>query len=122
MSILPVEGKGANPWSWFRAKLAMAVSGKHRHYARREIQRRHYDEMARRCSYGPDAHPIVQRLIEQTPGAIARVSAELPADFPAQVSDRIFEELSKAVSALEAMPTPPMPTPARNPQNTPCGH
>jgi serine/threonine-protein kinase HipA len=104
MSIWPVEGKGANQWSWFKAKLAMAVSGKNRHYAFRDIQRRHFNAMAPRCSYGPDAEPIIQRLIAQTPGVIARVSAELPEGFPAKVSDRIFEGLRKTIAALEVMP------------------
>lgn len=104
MSIWPVEGKGANQWSWFKAKLAMAVSGKNRHYAFRDIQRRHFNAMAPRCSYGNDAEPIIERLIAETPGVIERVSAELPEGFPAKVSDRIFEGLRKTIAALEAMP------------------
>ncbi|SOE93500.1 serine/threonine-protein kinase HipA [Burkholderia sp. D7] len=104
MSIWPVEGKGANQWSWFRARLAMAVSGKNRHYAFRDIQRRHFNAMAPRCSYGRDAEPIIQRLIARTPGVIERVSGELPEGFPARVADRIFEGLRRTVAALEAMP------------------
>lgn len=104
MSIWPVEGKGANQWSWFRARLAMAVSGKNRHYAFRDIQRRHFNAMAPRCSYGQDAEPIIERLIAQTPGVIERVSAELPQGFPAKVADRIFEGLRRTVAALDAMP------------------
>jgi len=104
MSIWPVEGKGANQWSWFRARLAMAVSGKNRHYAFRDIQRRHFNAMAPRCSYGRDAEPIIQRLISRTPGVIERVSGELPEGFPARVADRIFEGLRRTVAALEAMP------------------
>ncbi|QIE27690.1 Serine/threonine-protein kinase toxin HipA (plasmid) [Caballeronia sp. SBC1] len=104
MSIWPVEGKGANQWSWYKAKLAMAVSGRNRHYAFRDIQRRHFNAMAPRCSYGRDAEPIIQRLIEDTPGVIERVSAELPEGFPARVADRIFEGLRRNVAALDAMP------------------
>ena len=104
MSIWPVEGKGASQWSWFKAKLAMAVSGKNRHYAFRDIQRRHFNAMAPRCSYGRDAEPIIQRLIAKTPGVIERVSAELPEGFPARVADRIFEGLRRTVAALDAMP------------------
>ena len=102
MSIWPVEGNGDNQWSWFKATLAMALSGKNRHYAFRDIQRRHFNVMASRCSYGPDAEPILQRLIAQTPGVIERVSADLPEGFPAKVSDRIFEGLRKTVAALDA--------------------
>ena len=104
MSIWPVEGKGASQWSWFKAKLAMAVSGKNRHYAFRDIQRRHFNAMAPRCSYGQDAEPIIQRLIARTPGVIERVSAELPVGCPARVADRIFEGLRRTVASLDAMP------------------
>jgi serine/threonine-protein kinase HipA len=104
MSIWPVEGKGANQWSWFKARLAMAVSGKNTHYAFRDVQRRHFNAMAPRCSYGQDAEPIIQRLIVQTPGVIERVSAGLPEGFPARVAERIFAGLRKTVAALEAMP------------------
>ncbi|WP_158940185.1 type II toxin-antitoxin system HipA family toxin [Burkholderia sp. S171] len=104
MSIWPVEGKGASQWSWYKAKLAMAVSGKNRHYAFRDIQRRHFNAMAPRCSYGRDAEPIIQRLIEETPSVIERVSGELPEDFPARVADRIFEGLRRTVAELDAMP------------------
>jgi serine/threonine-protein kinase HipA len=109
MSIWPVEGKGANQWSWFKAKLAMAVSGKNRHYAFRDIQRRHFNAMAQRCSYGRDAEPIIQRLIADTPAVIARVAGELPEGFPPKVSNRIFEGLRKAVEMLEAMPVKLLP-------------
>lgn len=104
MSIWPVEGKGASQWSWFKAKLAMAVAGKHRHYAIRDIQRRHFNAMAPRCSYGSNAEPIIRRLIEETPRVIEQVAAQLPEGFPAKVSDRIFEGLRRAVATLEAMP------------------
>jgi serine/threonine-protein kinase HipA len=104
MSIWPVEGKGANQWSWFKAKLAMAISDKNRHYAFRDIQRRHFSAMAPRCSYGRNAEPIIQRLIAQTPDVIEHVSAELPDGFPAKVSERIFEGLRRTVASLESMP------------------
>jgi serine/threonine-protein kinase HipA len=104
MSIWPVEGRGANQWSWFKARLAMAVSGKNRHYAFRDIQRRHFNAMAPRSAYGQDAEPIIQSLIARTPDVIERVAAELPEGFPAKVSDRIFEGLRRTVAALDAMP------------------
>jgi serine/threonine-protein kinase HipA len=104
MSIWPVEGKGASQWSWYKTSLAMAVLGKNRHYGLRDIQRRHYNAMAPRCSYGRNAEPIMERLIAETPGVIERVSAQLPDKFPAKVSDRIFAGLRDSVARLEAMP------------------
>lgn len=104
MSIWPVEGNGPNQWSWFKAKLAMAMWSRSKHDAFREVQRRHFNAMAPRCSYGANAEPLIQRLIEQTPEVIARVSAELPERFPGKVAERIFKGLKTSAARLDAMP------------------
>ncbi|RKF38837.1 type II toxin-antitoxin system HipA family toxin [Paraburkholderia fungorum] len=104
MSIWPVEGNGPNQWSWFKAKLAMAMWSRSKHDAFRDVQRRHFNAMAPRCSYGANAEPLIQRLIEQTPEVIARVSAELPERFPGKVAERIFKGLKTSAARLDAMP------------------
>jgi serine/threonine-protein kinase HipA len=105
MSIWPVEGNGGNQWSWFKAKMAMAVAGRNRHYLMKDIQRAHFNAMAARCYYGPNAEPIITRLIVETPKAVEKVSSLLPDGFPAKVSDRIFKRLQNSADRLEAMPT-----------------
>jgi len=104
MSIWPVEGDGANQWSWHKAKLATAVHGKRRHYAMREVTRRHFSAMAEQCRLGDIATPIVERLIAATPGVIDAVGAALPRGFPAKVADRILAGLKQAAQRLDAMP------------------
>ncbi|SOF01589.1 HipA N-terminal domain-containing protein [Burkholderia sp. OK233] len=104
MSIWPVEGNGPNQWSWFKARLAMAMWSRSKHDAFRDVQRRHFNTMALRCSYGANAEPLIQRLIEQTPEVIARVSAELPERFPGKVAERIFKGLKNSAAKLDAMP------------------
>ncbi|CAN0625086.1 serine/threonine-protein kinase HipA [Burkholderia multivorans] len=104
MSIWPVEGDGANQRSWHKAKLAMAVHGKRRHYAMREVTRRHFSAMAEQCRLGDIAAPIVERLIAATPGVIDAVGAALPRGFPAKVADRILAGLKQAAQRLDAMP------------------
>ncbi|ANB75538.1 toxin HipA [Paraburkholderia phytofirmans OLGA172] len=104
MSIWPVEGNGPNQWSWFKARLAMAMWSRSKHDAFRDVQRRHFNAMAQRCSYGANAEPLIQRLIEQTPEVIARVSAELPERFPGKVAERIFKGLKSSAAKLHAMP------------------
>jgi serine/threonine-protein kinase HipA len=47
---------------------------------------------------------LIQRLIEQTPEVIARVSAELPERFPAKVAERIFKGLKSSAAKLGTMP------------------
>jgi serine/threonine-protein kinase HipA len=101
MSIWPVEGDGANQWSWHKAKLAMAVHGKRKHYAMRDITRRHFSTMAEQCGLGDIATPIVDRLVAATPGVIDAVGATLPRDFPARVAARIFDGLSRAAQRLD---------------------
>ncbi|MFM0732044.1 type II toxin-antitoxin system HipA family toxin [Paraburkholderia sediminicola] len=104
MSIWPVEGNGPNQWSWFKARLAMAMWSRSKHDAFRDVQRRHFNTMALRCSYGANAEPLIQRLIEQTPAVIARVSAELPERFPGKVAERIFKGLKRSAATLDKMP------------------
>jgi serine/threonine-protein kinase HipA len=104
MSIWPVEGSGPNQWSWFKARLAMGMWSRSKHDAFRDVQRRHFNTMALRCSYGADAEPLIRRLIDQTPEVIERVSAELPERFPAKVAERIFKGLKSSAAKLEKMP------------------
>ena len=75
----------------------MSVRGKSPHWKMREIQPRHWHELARRhgmASTGPDS-PFEQ-VIEQTPRAIETVKSLLPSDFPAQVSESILNGLEGA--------------------------
>src|SRR4051812_1564032 len=104
MSIWPVEGNGPNQWSWFKARLAMGMWSRSKHDAFREVQRRHFNTMAVKCSYGAHAEPLIRRLIDETPDVIARVSAELPERFPAKIAERIFKGLRSSAAKLEKMP------------------
>jgi serine/threonine-protein kinase HipA len=104
MSIWPVEGNGPNQWSWFKARLAMGMWSRSKHDAFRDVQRRHFNTMALKCSYGAHAEPLIQRLIDETPDVVTRVSAELPERFPGKVAERIFKGLKSSAARLEKMP------------------
>ncbi|MDP9965367.1 serine/threonine-protein kinase HipA [Variovorax paradoxus] len=104
MSIWPVEGSGPSPFSRHEAKLAMALIGKSKHDQFKTIQRRHFNAMAQKCHYGPDAEDLIQRVLAATPGVIDRIAARLPERFPAAVSGRILEGLARSARALKAMP------------------
>ncbi|RST50020.1 type II toxin-antitoxin system HipA family toxin [Variovorax sp. MHTC-1] len=104
MSIWPVEGNGPNQFSKHDARLAMAVSGKNKHYHFKTIQRRHFNAMAQKCHYGPNAEGLIQRVLDATPGVIQRIGARLPKGFPPAVSDRILQGLADSATALSAMP------------------
>lgn len=105
MSIWPVMGGGPNQWSSHKAKLAMAMVDKNRHYRFNDVQRRHFNAMALQCGYSKGAEPIINRLIEGTEAAIERVSARLPRGFAPQVADTVFKGLRQAAAKLQAMPT-----------------
>jgi len=105
VSILPIMGDAPNQFRRHKAKLAMAVSGKNRHYKLMEIQRRHFNAMAPSCGYGQSAEPLIERILERVPGAIEEVNAQLPAGFPQRVVDAIFTGLQDAAAALRQMPS-----------------
>ena len=104
MSIWPVEGHSANQFSYFKAKLAMALLGKRKHYHFKDVQRRHFNSTAAKCFQRPDAEDLIEQVLERTPQAIAKVAAELPAGFPARAAESIFEGLRKAAERLARMP------------------
>lgn len=103
MSILPAMGDGPNQFNWHKAKMAMAISGKNRHYLMKDIQRRHFNATARRC-FGVDAEPIIGEILATTPVVIDEMYRSLPHGFPPQVADGILEGLRVAAKRLEAMP------------------
>ena len=97
-----MAGKGAK-LSKKKVKLAMAVRSKNAHYQIDEIQRRHWNEMARRCGLGLNAENLIKELIEKTLGVIKRVSELFPKDFPEHISTPVFEGLLNSSNRLAAM-------------------
>ena len=101
MSAWPVIGEGPRELPWKKVKLAMAVHTKNVHYRMAEIQRRHWNEVAKANAVGSDFESVIRRVIESTPSVIEVVSSELPPGFPSAVSDRIFEGLLLQTRRLE---------------------
>jgi serine/threonine-protein kinase HipA len=102
MSIWPVEGDSGSQWSWYKAKLAMAIPGNHPRYRMQEIYRSHFDEMARQCFYGENANRIIMSIVDKTPRVIAEVGASLPPGFPSRVVETVFRGLQRSSDALAA--------------------
>jgi serine/threonine-protein kinase HipA len=103
LSIWPVIGEGPNKISWHNARLAMAVRGKNKYYALKDIQRRHFNAMAIQCGLGETAEPLIMEILAATPDVIASVQRELPGRFPQQVLDAVLKGLSESAKRLEAM-------------------
>lgn len=105
MSAWPVNGCGANLFDRKKLKLAMAVCGKNKHYLIDSIQRRHWNETAKRNAMGPDFEPANEAVLAAVPGMIDTVMAELPRGFPTDVSEPIVEGIRAQAGLLAAMPT-----------------
>jgi len=103
MSIWPIEGRSANQYSLYKAKLAMAVWGKHKHYRYPDVQRRHFNSTAARYFLRADAENIIEGVLARVDGAIDAVAARLPAGFPERVAATIFDGITRSARQLGAM-------------------
>jgi serine/threonine-protein kinase HipA len=104
LSIWPIIGNSRNTISWHNARLAMAVRGKNKHYLVKDIQRRHFNQLAYRCGLGETAEPLIQDILTATPKVIASVQKKLPKKFPQHVLDAILSGLSQSAQRLDQMP------------------
>ncbi|MBK5915719.1 type II toxin-antitoxin system HipA family toxin [Rhodocyclus purpureus] len=100
LSAWPVTGTGANHLDYEKLRLAMAVRGKNRHYRLRDIQRRHFIEMAQRCGLGADMNSLIDTLISRVPSVLEAVSRVLPADFPEDVFAAVANGLNASARRL----------------------
>jgi serine/threonine-protein kinase HipA len=99
MSAHPVLGHGRGKLSPQKVKMAMAVSGKNRHYRRQEIHARHWLETARRCGLR-GMESIMEELIEQTPEVLEEVTGRMPRGFPDKIASTIFKGTAQAADEL----------------------
>lgn len=103
MSIWPIEGGGANQYSLHKARLAMAMSGKNKHYRFADVQRRHFNRTAAKCFLRADAEDVIEMVLARTAGAIEAVAARLPAGFPERIAAKIFAGIERSATQLAAM-------------------
>lgn len=105
LSAWPIIGKGKNQLAWRNAKLAMAVSNKNRHYALATIMRRHFNATAMKCGWGESAEDIISELLNRVELAITGVTRQMPADFPLDVAESIFEGVRRQAQRLQGQPS-----------------
>jgi serine/threonine-protein kinase HipA len=103
MSIWPAEGDGASQFSYYRAKAAMAVVGKRKHYHFKDIQRWHFNSTAAKYFRRRDAADLISEVLERTPAAIDKVASRLPSDFPAKMANLIFGGVRRSAEQLARM-------------------
>lgn len=103
LSAHPILGTGASQLAPQKAKMAMAVTGKNRHYKWSEIQPRHWLATAAAVGLGATAREDLDHLTLQSSKVVEIVAAKLPPGFPAGVADPIFEGLLNAASTVAAL-------------------
>ncbi|MGH2348271.1 MAG: type II toxin-antitoxin system HipA family toxin [bacterium] len=103
LSAYPVLGTSAARLQPRKVRMAMAVEGASRHYRWHDILPRHWQEVARRSGIGAEFRAICRELIDQTPAAIERATADLPRGFPASVVGPVVDGLRKSSKNLATM-------------------
>lgn len=83
-----------------KMKLAVAV-GDRRHYVIESILPRHFAQTARRCGVPAESVAgIFKELLDQAPGAVAKVSRALPPRFPRALVDSIVGGFNRRIRLL----------------------
>jgi serine/threonine-protein kinase HipA len=103
LSAWPVTGKGASKLDVKELRMAMALRGRNTHYRVSEIQRRHFNETARRCGLGADMESLIEEVLARTSGVIDQVAAVLPPGFPPDIFESITEGLRRSALQLARM-------------------
>jgi len=99
ISAFPLFEAGSIPAK--KAKMAMALQGKNRQYHFAMIQPRHFISTAAHAGYSQEsALKLMKEMASRTDEVIATVTAELPADFPEQISGAIFRGLASQAAKI----------------------
>jgi serine/threonine-protein kinase HipA len=99
LSAHPMLGTGRGQLSPFKIKMAMAVSGKNRHYRWQEISARHWLETAKRCGFS-GMKEIMDEVIAKTPRVIEQVRTKLPHGFPDSIAEKILTGTNETARLL----------------------
>lgn len=100
LSAHPVLGHKAGKIAPEKARMAMALWGKNRHYRWAEIRRSHFERTAKDCGLGLWAESYVDEVIHEAAGAVDAVGNRLPKNFPAEVADSICDGVKEAAKKL----------------------
>lgn len=103
LSAYPIMGRGSSRLDPRKIKLAMAVTGRNRHYTLHSIHRWHWTAMAGKLGM-PDAPALIQEIIAKTPVVLEAVASRLPDPFPRHVFESISDGMRKAAKRLAAEP------------------
>jgi len=103
LSAHPWVGEGVHQIPVQKLKMAMAVRGKNAHYHWNQVHRQHWDAEAKRLGLGSTAGPIIDDVLDRTPGVLQTVRREIPGDFPEDVASAILTGIEAAAQRLASM-------------------
>ena len=99
ISAWPVIGRGARALDPKKVKLAMAVRSNSAHWKLAEIRPHTWDATARAAGLG-DAQGLLHEVSQDASKAVEATGRDLPAGFPAEIRDKIFDGFLASVRAL----------------------
>jgi serine/threonine-protein kinase HipA len=100
LSAYPVLGTSKNQLSPKKVKMAMAVSGRNRHYVWGEFRRHHWVATAEACGLETKIDDLIDAILAQLPQALDQVRAEIPQGFPSLVADSILGGIQESAKKL----------------------
>jgi len=103
LSVYPIMGRRANQLDPRKARLAMAVVDRNRHYDLHGIHRWHWVAMARKLGL-PDAPALIEGIVQRTSAVLDATAARLPRAFPEYIFDAINKGMRQAAKRLGSEP------------------
>lgn len=100
LSAWPVIGKRANEIAPEKVKLAMAVPGERPRYLIKSIQRRHFDNLAKKLGLGATGESLIDETLARTDEVIESVQHGLPRGFPQAMLNQILSGVRSASRLL----------------------
>jgi serine/threonine-protein kinase HipA len=99
ISAYPLIARGNIPAQ--KARMAMSLKGRNRHYHWARIQPRHFLSTAQQVGFSTKkASTLMQEMALQTEPVIRQVQSILPKNFPCHISQPVFEGLRKQARKL----------------------
>lgn len=84
-----------------KAKMAMSVKGRSRHYHWDRIEPRHFVSTAQQVGFSSErARELLGEVAEQVPAVIGKVETLLPSDFPLHIAESILEGVQRQAEKL----------------------
>lgn len=102
LSAYPISGHGRGRLPTQQIKMAMAVTGKNRHYRWNEIYPRHWLDHGSRMGMRDEMEELLHTVPERVNQAFVEVKAQIPADFPNEVFDSIAKGSRNAIKKLQS--------------------